>query len=304
MRADVYLQAVLEKCDALTRSGLWAPSPYLRPEAWLGNFKTDQDRLLAATLLDNFVFYSDRATDQLLRASHATLEDNVLTDATLSTQEAEDLLGSAVLTPIEGEIPNRTDSGNLLCRRARNVLGILQSRVKDPKGALIAAQAGTGVILVDDFLGSGEQFVHTWCREYAKGSVPSRFSESYAAKPFPVFLLALVATSAAITRIRREVPNIRVAVAHVLDETSSVHKLTEPPLHPPLINFQAAMADFLLRHAPALKVPSFMLRDDWPAYGLVRFGLLFAFEHSIPDATLPIFWANEGPSWVPLARPR
>lgn len=301
MRADVYLQAVLDKCSTLTRSGLWAPSPHLRPQAWLENFNTDQDRLLAATLLDNFVYYSDRATDQLLRASYAALEDRVLTD--VSHADPETVLASAVLTPIEGETPNRSDSGNLLCRRARNVLGIPESRVVDPKDALQAVQNGVALVLIDDFLGSGEQFIHTWERKYSDTS-PKSFKEAYARQSFPVFLLALVATSYAIKRVRGAVPNVLVSLSHELDDAYSVRSLRSPPLHPPIDDFSTRMSDFLARHAGALTLPSFIKNCDWPSFGFGGFGLLFAFEHSIPDSSLPIFWAPDGPNWVPLVRPR
>ena len=36
-------------------------------------------------------------------------------------------------------------------------------------------------------------------------------------------------------------------------------------------------------------------------YGFHDLGLTIAFEHSVPDATLPIFWAD-GSNWKPLYR--
>jgi hypothetical protein len=58
MLADLYIDSVLAKCEALKKGGIWAPEPHLRPAAWLANFKDPQERLLAAILLDNFIFYS------------------------------------------------------------------------------------------------------------------------------------------------------------------------------------------------------------------------------------------------------
>lgn len=46
MRADIYIEGVLSKCDALKRSGLWAVEPDLRPSAWLDNFANTDEKLL------------------------------------------------------------------------------------------------------------------------------------------------------------------------------------------------------------------------------------------------------------------
>ena len=39
---------------------------------------------------------------------------------------------------------------------------------------------------------------------------------------------------------------------------------------------------------------------DYVAFGYKKQGLLFAFAHSVPDATLPIFWSNGPDGWTPL----
>lgn len=303
MRSDVYLQSVLEKSEGLVRSGLWAPSPYVRSRAWLENFDSPDEQLLAATLLDNFIYFSDRATDQLLRAAFSLYEDSVLTGLASDLTAAESLLQRAVFTPIEGETPSPTDSGNLLCRRARNVLGIAEARLLDPANALVQALQGRGVVFLDDFLGSGNQFIDTWKRPYAVGA-PRSFEDAYAAAPFPVHVLCLVTTSSALSRMKTAIPEALIAAAHVLDDSYSIHRLAAPPLHPPISDFASSMTGFLRRHAGALTLESYMKANNQPLYGFSRLGLMIAFEHSVPDSTLPIFWAPDGPRWTPLVRPR
>ena len=68
MRADIVVQEVIAKCDVLKRAGLWLPEPSMRPRAWLQNFD-EEDKRLAALLLDKFTFYNSRLTDALLKAS-------------------------------------------------------------------------------------------------------------------------------------------------------------------------------------------------------------------------------------------
>ncbi len=43
---------------------------------------------------------------------------------------------------------------------------------------------------------------------------------------------------------------------------------------------------------------------QWLRYGYHEQGLLLAFDHSVPDATLPIFWSPGKYGWTPLVARR
>lgn len=105
MRTDLYVKSVMEKAEALKRAGLWSQEPNLRPSAWLGNFADNEDRLLGAVLLDNLVFYSDRASDRLLLCAFQRLEDAILTNRIPSSGDPSAFLDSLIFTPVEGEHP-------------------------------------------------------------------------------------------------------------------------------------------------------------------------------------------------------
>ena len=301
MLADFYVESVLAKCEALKKGGIWAPEPHVRPGAWLDNFKDPQDRLLAAILLDNFVFYSERTAGRLLAAGYDQLEDEVLLGHIPSNGTPDTFLDGCIFTPIEGETPRPTDSGNTLCKKLRDLKEIDDSRFFETPDALREVLQGRSVVFVDDFLGSGQQMIRTWQRAYL-GAAPSSFEEAHARHPFTAICLAMVATEKALESIARDVPAVRVVATHVLDASYSVQKLDAPMLTPPLIDFQRSLRSFLARHAPHLDLPPFLQAGAPSLFGFYELGLLFAIQGGVPDSTVPLLWAAGHGGWIRLVR--
>jgi hypothetical protein len=303
MRGDVYVREVLNKCEALKKARLWPAEPRMRPNAWLRNF-SESDRPLAAFLLDNFTFYNDDLTDRLLMASYSSLGDGTPKGPT-APEKASLLasLNSAVFTRVDGEEPNPTDSGNLFCRKARQVLRIPDEHFRDPAQALDEVVAGKALVFVDDFVGSGDQFIGTWTRQYRDAS-PKSFAEAHQKKPFVAIYIALVATEFGLENIRIRAPNVAVTTAHIFDESVTVKGLTAHPSFE-IPDVATAIETFLDVYTPRLRPPEFIAKStSWLRYGYKDRGLLFAFEHSVPDATLPIFWSPGDKDWHPLLERR
>ncbi|MFY9461407.1 MAG: hypothetical protein WAP57_16875 [Aquabacterium commune] len=283
---------MLNRCDALKRSGMWLPEPAIQPRVWLNNFD-EYDRILAASLLERFVFYDQKLTDILLSASFASVADGLSKGPSAPPSEIlhKELMG-AIFTPVRGERPNPTDSGNFLCRRARQVQGVSESSIVEIDDALKAAEAGSCIVFVDDFIGSGDQFLSTWEMDFGGRS----FRDIQIRTKFTCIYVSLVGTEFGIDNIHRNAPTVAVCVTHKIDSRGTFHgiKTANPALHTQL--------DQLLRkYAPRLQ-PSeaYMLQDEYIVYGYKHRGLFFGFAHSIPDATLPIFWCKGQDNWEPL----
>lgn len=293
MRGDVYIQTVLDKCEALQQSRLWPPDPQVKPSGWLQNFTDGDDRVLAAVLLDHLVYFSDTAVDQLLAAAFNRLEDSGF---------AASLLSGTLITPIEGEDPNPTDSGFMFCRKAR-IAGVPEKQILHPPDALDEASRGAPIIFLDDFIGTGAQFGETWNRNYLDDS-PMSFSQAHTASPFPVFVVALVVTAEAVARIRRLIPDVTIVATHILAKSYNAKSLITPTLTPSIGNYTQALHSFLQRYSADLTLKDFMREGDFPLYGFGSKALLLGFEHSIPDSALPILWAQGPAPWVQLLKPR
>ncbi len=300
MRGDLVVREVLAKCDALKAAKLWPAEPRLRPRAWLNNFD-EQDRSTAAMLLDRFSFYDDHLTQRLLRASYNSLADGLPKGPSAPAREVLlSALPNAFFTPVEGERPNRSDSGNLMCRKARQVLRIPQDRILDPAQAFSQAARGNAVVFLDDFIGSGDQFLTTW-HTVRSPSAPRSFAEAYQNRPFTAAYVTLVATDYGLKQIGLSAPNVAVCAAHVLDETCTVRGLKGAASTSD--DALSGRAIELLRKYAVRLTPTedYMVKNaDFKVFGYKERGLLFAFDHCVPDATLPIFWAPGTNDWHPL----
>lgn len=271
---------------------MWLSEPTIRPRAWIENFN-DSDKILAAQLLERFVFYNQRHTDSLLTTSFYSIADGLKKGPVAPTREQLlQALPNAVFTPVSGETPNPTDSGYFLCRRTRQVLNVDESRIKITREALEAAQNGQPVVFVDDFIGSGDQFLTTW---QDRGTGTS-FEEVQLKVGFAAIYVSLVGTEMGITNIGNQAPSVAVCVTHKIDNRGTLWGLQAS--NPPLFS---QIDSLLKRYTPRLAPhDAYMRQHQYLTYGYKHRGLFFAFEHSVPDATLPIFWCRGTNNWEPL----
>jgi len=297
LRSDQYIASVIAKCDNLVRTGLWRGSPVIRVNAWMNNFES-ADKVAAAMLLDHFVFFSNGAVEAMLKATYRQFQNKIFSQM---GSLASDYLEKIVFTSVEGEDPNVTDSGNFMCRKLRQVLALPDSRFVEPIEALRLGRQGQGVVFVDDFLGSGSQFLSTWGRGYFDLDDES-FKSLFEKGKLRAHYLVLVATRKGIDRLRSDVDGLAVTTSHIVDEFMSVRSLPWNPLLPDGFNAAEEIPKFLNKYARRLKLSGHMDYEETRAYGHNSFGLLLAFEHSTPDATIPILWAEGESKWTPLIR--
>ena len=298
MRPDVFIEEVIEKCDVLKRAGLWPSDTILRPRLWLQNFD-GSDRFIAALLLDKFTFYNIALTEALLTASYNSIADGM--EKGPSAPGREILVGSlasAALTPVRGEEPNPTDSGNTMCRMARQVLRVPETQIVEVDVALAHAYRGNTVVFIDDFVGSGDQFLKTWRRTYPNSG---SFASAHAKTGFVAIYITLVSTAVGLREIHKIVPEVAVCVCHTIESESTFHGMADGNQ-----TLQDDVAAFLRKYSPRLTPvqPYIANNPKYLMYGYKELGLLFGFQHSIPDATLPLFWSPGTNNWEPLIERR
>lgn len=298
MRSDQYIQAVLSKCESLTRAGLWSPAPKIRTNAWLNNFE-EEEQPTAAILLDHFVYFSSAAVDRMLSSAYRQLRDGLI--RVMGKAVALDVLENAIFTSVEGEDPNVTDSGKLFCRKLRQTLGLREERFVEPADAFQHAKDGRAIIFLDDLLGSGIQFHKTWKRHYSP-TYPYSFENLEESTSLRAYYLVLVATVTGVDRLRADVPAIKVVAAHIANNANSAHSLPRNALRPELPDIPSALERLIAKYTPDLRLPAYLTTESLRKYGHGQLGLLLAFEHSTPDSTLPLFWAESLPKWTPLVR--
>jgi hypothetical protein len=286
LRKDVFLEEVLTKCDVLKTCGVWSNEPKIRPRAWLSNFDPE-DKEIAALLLDRFIYYSDEHTNSLLLSSYHSLGS---TNNIGLVQQ----LPNAKFTLVTGEVPNPTDSGYVMCRKVRQILHVPDEKIVSPEEAAKHAQAGGVVIFLDDFIGSGDQFLTTWDRKYLNGQLS--FRDIMQNKAFLCAYVTLVTTDFGLGNIADRAPEVFVSAAHTITDKSTIKGIDLKGVSKQQLDV------FLEKYARRLTPQDDYIANNpiYKKYGYKQRGLLLGFEHSIPDATLPIFWSVGKNGWIPL----
>ena len=289
---------IFSKLQFLVDIHLWPLRTRLDPYAWIENF-TDTERPYALNILNVFLYFVGDLIDAMFRAAVHSLCPELTAKAT-SLAEARAIwhmfLSTVRVTYVQGERPRPTDSGILFARKARQVLGIQEDHITDPGHALASLFncPSTPVVFVDDFVGSGNQMISTWTRRYDTNSGYETSFADTSHNSYVVYV-PLVATQVGIEALSRECPNLRVCPAHSID---GHYSLVSPD--------SVLWPDQLRKLAPevlynASRRAGIVDGCEFGWKGFHDLALAIAFEHSVPDATLPlIFWDRSG--WRPLIR--
>lgn len=305
MQEEAYLNEARRRCELLDATRLWERGDAgVRPIPWLSNFE-EHERIVAAALLEVLVFFSENQTTELLRRSLVRLlsaETNNGGPPAERRNRCADFVGNAIFVPVEGEHPTPADSGNFLCRATRQLLRLEDRHISSPRDAILAYGSGKHLVFVDDFVGSGQQLIHTWRRNYREQS-PRSFAEAYAQNGTPSYYACLVAHGEGLSNIAAQIPKLSAYPAHEIGERDSFRtSLSRLRTHPRTSTLSVEVESLLRKYAPRLELPSYMRQREYPVLGFRELGLTIAFKHSVPDGTLPIIWASGGDSWVPLVR--
>ena len=285
------IDEVCAKCDHLSAMDLLPREQELPYRSWLQNFDKKR-RTVAAEILNRLIFVNEGMAQNALSCAYQRLLREYVPSATaeqaVGVGRLKEFHDSIIVAPIQGEKPRATDSGFAYMRTARDQLAFKESQIMpDPiKAAKLAHDAERPVVLFDDISGSGDQIAATLTRR----SGPGPSLATLADQPRKVACLTAVMTSAANDTLTTKFPNVGFFAGHTLDvDNYGVRGLFPEEQHPEI-------QELLQWADQQLKVPPHVHN----LYGYSEFGLLLCFHNSIPDFSLPILWANGGPSWTPL----
>ena len=301
-----YMNRIQLKGEALARAGIWPSNDpgRVRPTPWLANF-AESEQEIAAALIDVFVYFDDEQVTQLLRRALTRLfqtfggTDQAVEDRKNSIVSQ---LSRTLFVPVEGEVPNPSDSGYYICRRVRQTLELSDSNIASPAAALTQYTAdGKTIVFVDDMVGTGNQMRAMWNRQYLPND-PESFRHAYQRVKRDCYYICLVCCSEGRSNIT-SLSGIDLITAHDLEDRDQFRAaLARIPDHPAGSGLQPAIDALLTKYASQLILDSYMRQDDFPQRGFGSLGLTVGFQHSIPDATLPIYWASGAGSWTPMSR--
>jgi hypothetical protein len=212
---------LLSKCRYFAEIGIWPRLSKIDPSAWLSNFLSSE-RLYALHLLNSFMYFSNDLLGQLFLASFQGLTRSVIgSRASLAqaTVEWNNFLSRLLILRVTGETPSDADSGYIFVRLARDLLGIPEDRITTHETALerLLVDQTIPVVFVDDFVGSGQQFVRMWSRQYYPRSTATSFADFARETTLTKFFYCpLFATKQGKAYISLHCPRLTLSPAHIL----------------------------------------------------------------------------------------
>lgn len=293
---------VLRRCEYFATIGLLpTPGAGFEPKRWLDNFE-DAEVEHALYLLNSFVYLDERVTKEVLVAAVHALSRRFTAaggDAGAALNDWTDFLETAIFVPVRGERPHLTDSGMHFARVVRDRFELDEDQLPDSAEAILRLEAEprTPVVFVDDFVGTGNQFVATFKRRHElTGGRRRSFEELAANRIGRYYYCPVVACARGLRAIERRCPSVTVSPGYELPDAYSAfdeHSVIWPERLAESAERVLATAS---RRAGIPDSPG--EKDHWRGYG--GLGLALAFSHGPPpDATLPLFtWHENG--WFPL----
>ncbi len=295
---DLTRDFIIEKCDYFASIGVWPLKSVLDPEPWLSNFRRDELNH-ALYLLNSFLYFSNTLVDEIFCGAIRTLSRLLMTqDDTRDSLKAKwgTFIDSAIITYITGEVPSPVDSGQQFARKART-MGIDEERIKTPEEVcfILGNKANAPIIIVDDFIGSGHQFFETWDRRYGVKRQSLREVGSINSN---IYLCPAFCTEFALDELKAECPRLTVNPGHLIPKNYSA-LADDSVVWPSSLRSTAAVFIQSASNRAGIPDTGGSTPEDWR--GFAKLGLTIAFEGSIPDATLPLFyWEHNG--WHPLLK--
>ena len=275
---------VIEKCDYFSDIGIWPRKTVLDPELWLSNFD-DHEEPHALYLLNAFMYFSADLVDQIFSTSIRTI------GRSMTGTQWKEFLDGVIVTLVTGEMPSPTDSGYGYTRKART-LGIRESHILTHDQAMSRILAGFKgpLVFVDDFVGSGNQFIETWNRTLHNRS--ESFKALAAGSEAEFYYCPAFCTQLGLNEINKKCPKVTVKPGVLIPDNYGA--LAQDSIIWPS-QLASTAADFLHSASIRAEIPESCWRGFW------SLSLTIALGDSVPDATLPIiYWEENG--WHPLMR--
>lgn len=247
----------------------YQPRPVSRNRLWnwLRQFNP-QDYLLLVRLLEQVQYYDFARINALLRQLHRAVREQLSDDGIKQ-------LNRIIFAPLGGA----GESGHEIFRRYRDVNRLQQTSavlalVPELQQLIVnsrTANQKVGVVLLDDFIGTGEQLEDYWNQVLTQVIPPPHEG---------IYVASLAACNDGVVRAQEKTP-LRVITAHYVPTTAQLH------------------ASPHFDHAEKNRIRAYCGAIGNQPFGFGDLELLIAFTHSCPDNTPSILrGAKNQRKWV------
>ncbi|MBQ4812698.1 hypothetical protein J8M20_15165 [Pseudoalteromonas luteoviolacea] len=286
-----FKRIVVEKLKIYCDTGLW-PFRFEDLASWLSNFDDEKDEYLALQLLDSLIVRSnDMAKSCYARLLHSSLrqlllEKGLITQVTLPQWkrklESGDLKHQLRFASVR-TARDDGESGSVIYR-------LLSSDVDTNKYSLSRSSSLPPVIiLIDDFVGSGKQFIDDFAPEF---DLNKKLEQS------TVIYCPLIAYEDGIENLKEKFPDLHLLPGEILKRNASIFY---GDANKQFKNDQVNTVGDVKGHFEKMKLKFAPKMEMW--LGFESACLPLAFEWGCPNQTPSIFWmsySSERDGWKKL----
>ena len=290
---SIYTENIFDRCRDLVRYDIWAGIELRKLNLWISNFRSPEEQYFAARVLDSLIYRSNRQTIALMKqlfqriipdyAHQLRLHQSLQNIYYEMQQDSVD--PSIRIVPIVPPYDSPTKSGPTIARMLRRELGFKDKWIIYPHEVVANALKVNAFVFVDDFLGTGLQFYSFLKDAKLEHLIPLTCS----------IYAPLVGHEEGIKLVRALVPELHVNAVETLNKNHALFNSLSGNF-PDGVNTIEAARDFYYKlmtdHKIDLQGPN--------RRGFGQFELTYAFEHAVPDNSLPILWWAESNDWHPL----
>lgn len=291
---------------------IWPQRNQIDPLGWIENF-SKEDLDIANQLLKRFLFYPKHMTEQMFVSNFQSLSKYIISDKSdyqNGIKEWEFFLENSFIIRVTGENPSDADSGFIFTRLARNLLKYNEEeQILSPERAIDVLNNNKDekklFIFVDDFVGSGSQFMEFWQRPYNESLSFDLLSKESNSE---FFYIPLIVTEYGKERINTEAPEVILQACHILEEKDCILRPDSYIWKEARFNSEDAVNRiYEISKGIGIQIDASQTQVNpdgsknvvW--YGHAGLGLALAFDHGYPDATIPLFYHDKG-TWKPLLK--
>jgi CheY-like chemotaxis protein len=264
--------------------------------AWLNQF-SPESRKYALTLLEHIDFRDTAKIRELCRTSHEKLVETIKTDTALNAFYIGVGHPAKSGTHVLFYYRHENLSNDKIREREKNESVFLSVHDLPHAASLLSFDKGKAfykrhkIVLVDDIVGSGKQFVEEFERilEYLPFLQDPEFHDS-------VYYVALLGLPKGVENIVKRYRHMEGRI-FIGEELSGRHQAFSEFVFPSPTDRRNAKR---LIKTISMENELYFDKEGRPRpFGHHNDALLIAFEHNTPNNTLPIFWAKKE-KWMPL----
>lgn len=276
----------LDRCSLFQQMQIWPLSSELDYNGWLRNF-SKEELPIAKRILNAFIYFPQPMINQML-ISAVGYAGKVI-KSIYSDWCHDDFKNRCWYSYVPGEHPNSSDSGFNFQRILKKSLSIPESRLLffDDLVNKMRKEKDLIIILVDDFVGSGEQCINMW----------NQIEGTIHANGHLVIYAPLVVNCKGEEEIRKICSDIYLTPAHFIgleynlfDKTCRCWDDED--------SYQKGIS-LITEKSRLIGIPMDDETNTSYYKGFFSQGLSLAFCHGAPDAILPIFYWQDN-NWNPL----